>query len=171
MERDFGATKKAIKRCLECNKFIIEVLDKVNEKKGFCSFECKAEFWKKRQENKTQKRRKKYAKKQEQKKRKPKDNKRKAVLREYRKDYKNKSIEFFKSSDWKRLRFEAFAKHGRQCLCCGARPPSVILHVDHIKPRFNYPELALKLDNLQILCEDCNMGKGARHEIDFRVKT
>jgi hypothetical protein len=36
------------------------------------------------------------------------------------------------------------------------------LHVDHVKPRSKYPELALDLDNLQILCAACNTRKGDR---------
>ncbi len=42
------------------------------------------------------------------------------------------------------------------------------LHVDHIKPRSKYPDLALDINNLQILCESCNLGKGAWDETDFR---
>ena len=37
----------------------------------------------------------------------------------------------------------------------------VVLHVDHIKPRSKFPELELSLDNTQVLCADCNLGKGA----------
>lgn len=42
------------------------------------------------------------------------------------------------------------------------------MHVDHIKPFSRYPELAMKLSNLQLLCEDCNQGKGVRDETDWR---
>ncbi|MFC6439812.1 HNH endonuclease [Bowmanella sp. JS7-9] len=34
-----------------------------------------------------------------------------------------------------------------------------MLHVDHVKPRAKFPELALDINNLQILCETCNLGK------------
>jgi len=44
-----------------------------------------------------------------------------------------------------------------------------ILHVDHIKPRSKYPDLALELKNLQVLCEDCNIGKGTWDESDWRA--
>jgi 5-methylcytosine-specific restriction endonuclease McrA len=50
----------------------------------------------------------------------------------------------------------------------GATPEhESVMHVDHIKPRRKYPHLALVFDNLQVLCHDCNHGKG--NEIfDFR---
>lgn len=76
---------------------------------------------------------------------------------------------FYDSDDWKRLRYQALVRHGAACQCCGAtRSDGVKLHVDHIKPRSKYPELELNLDNLQILCEPCNMGKSARDETDWR---
>lgn len=83
-----------------------------------------------------------------------------------------KSLSFYESDDWKRVRYQALVKHGAACQCCGAtRSDGVKLHVDHIKPRSKYPELELKLDNLQILCEPCNMGKSARDETDWRDTT
>jgi 5-methylcytosine-specific restriction endonuclease McrA len=75
---------------------------------------------------------------------------------------------FYNSWEWKKLRYEAFLKHGRVCLCCGARPPEAVLHVDHIKPLKKYPELALDINNLQILCRSCNMGKSNIDETDWR---
>lgn len=78
----------------------------------------------------------------------------------------NKS--FLKSRAWLALRFKALTKYGRKCMCCGAAPPKVILHVDHVKPRFFYPQLALDINNLQVLCELCNLGKGAKYFDDFR---
>jgi 5-methylcytosine-specific restriction endonuclease McrA len=40
--------------------------------------------------------------------------------------------------------------------------------VDHIKPRSTHPKLALAFDNLQLLCEDCNIGKSNKCDIDWR---
>lgn len=76
--------------------------------------------------------------------------------------------DFYQSQAWRMLRFEAFIKYGRRCMCCGAKPPQVILHVDHVKPRSQYPELELDIRNVQILCEVCNIGKSNRHQTDFR---
>src|SRR3990167_10699854 len=76
--------------------------------------------------------------------------------------------EFFSGPLWQILRFGAFSRHGNKCLCCGRQPPDVVLHVDHVKPRSKYPELAHDINNLQILCEDCNLGKSNDYETDFR---
>ncbi len=73
---------------------------------------------------------------------------------------------FYKTRQWIRLRYKAIEKYGRTCACCGASPR--IIHVDHIKPRSVFPELELTLDNLQILCEECNIGKGADYFTDWR---
>lgn len=80
---------------------------------------------------------------------------------------KAKVNNFYRTREWQRLRYEALQKYGRKCMCCGESQSS--LHVDHIKPRAKYPELELAISNLQVLCEDCNMGKGAWDETDFRV--
>lgn len=60
----------------------------------------------------------------------------------------------------KKTRFEVFKRDGFKCQYCGAHPPSVLLHVDHINPVFlggvNNPE------NLITSCAPCNLGKGAR---------
>ena len=85
-------------------------------------------------------------------------------------DYKGKlDIPFYESREWRALRYKALIQHGRQCQCCGAKPPQIILHVDHIKPRSIHPELELDIDNLQILCEDCNLGKSNKDDTDFRL--
>lgn len=78
----------------------------------------------------------------------------------------NKS--FYQSWEWKRLRYDTILRYGAKCMCCGSEDRIV---VDHVKPVRNYPELALDPDNLQILCNDCNMGKGSRDETDFRPQT
>jgi 5-methylcytosine-specific restriction endonuclease McrA len=52
-------------------------------------------------------------------------------------------------------------------MLCGATERIV---VDHIKPRRKFPELELDLDNLQVLCNDCNMGKSNDDYTDFRPK-
>lgn len=79
------------------------------------------------------------------------------------------SNEFLQSYEWRQKRFEALNKYGRRCMCCGATPETgAIMNVDHIKPRKTHPELALDIDNLQILCHECNHGKGNKYETDFR---
>lgn len=78
---------------------------------------------------------------------------------------------FLSTFEWKALRMQALAHHGPKCQCCGATPSTgAVMNVDHVKPRKFYPHLALSLDNLQILCGDCNHGKGNWDETDWRNK-
>jgi len=60
----------------------------------------------------------------------------------------------------KKLRFEIFKRDGFQCQYCGATPPAVVLHVDHIVPVAGGGEN--DPSNLVTSCEPCNLGKGAR---------
>lgn len=79
----------------------------------------------------------------------------------------SKKRAFYAGADWQRLRYEALVRDGGKCLCCGRSPPEVVLHVDHIKPRAKYQHLSLDLNNLQVLCGDCNMGKSAWDQTDW----
>lgn len=79
---------------------------------------------------------------------------------------------FLESFEWRRLRMKALKQYGAKCMCCGATPASgAVMNVDHIKPRKIFPELALSLENLQILCHDCNHGKGNWDMTDWRSAT
>lgn len=79
---------------------------------------------------------------------------------------------FYRSEEWRIVRFQALKDSRGCCDLCGRsqRDHGVVLHVDHIRPRSKFPELALCLANLQILCEDCNLGKGNRDDTDWRPK-
>lgn len=78
-------------------------------------------------------------------------------------------ISFLESYEWRKLRMQALLKYGPKCMCCGATPKTgAVMNVDHIKPRNTHPELALTLDNLQILCSECNHGKGNWDQTDWR---
>lgn len=84
-----------------------------------------------------------------------------------------KSDAFYASWEWKAVRYEALQIHGRQCMCCGWSPEpgsKGYLCVDHIKPRSKFPELALDVSNMQVLCSSCNMGKSNVHQDDFRAE-
>lgn len=76
--------------------------------------------------------------------------------------------EFYKSREWRELRYLVLSHYKNICMCCGARPPDVVLHVDHIKPISLFPKLCLVFNNLQILCEQCNLGKSNLDMKDFR---
>ena len=79
------------------------------------------------------------------------------------------NVGFYKSKIWLSLRYQVLKRYGFQCMACGrGRKDGVILHVDHIKPRSKYPELELAVDNLQVLCESCNLGKSNKYIDDFR---
>ena len=84
---------------------------------------------------------------------------------------KKVALTFYESWEWKEARYSAIKRHGRRCQCCGWSPGDTregYLVVDHIKPLALYPELALDGRNHQVLCNDCNMGKGRKHQDDFR---
>jgi len=79
------------------------------------------------------------------------------------------SDKFLESFEWRRLRMQALIKYGRRCVCCGATPMTgAVMNVDHIKPRKLFPNLALDINNLQILCGECNHGKGNWDQTDWR---
>ncbi len=81
------------------------------------------------------------------------------------------SDDFLKSYKWRQLRMVAIKQYGPKCQCCGASTETgAVINVDHIKPRRLFPELALDLDNLQILCHECNHGKGNWDQTDWRIK-
>lgn len=77
--------------------------------------------------------------------------------------------EFLATYEWRALRMKVLKRYGTRCQCCGATPADgVRMHVDHIKPRRDFPELALEESNLQVLCEVCNHGKGNWDRTDWR---
>lgn len=83
--------------------------------------------------------------------------------------------EFYASWEWRTLRMEVLKEQGTTCNCCGAskgdtdmsgKPVKIV--VDHIKPLSKHWNLRLEKSNLQVLCDECNMGKGNWDETDFR---
>jgi 5-methylcytosine-specific restriction endonuclease McrA len=85
-------------------------------------------------------------------------------------DIKHSGSDFYRSREWRDLRMEALMVYGHQCMLCGRNPRDhgVVLHVDHIRPISRAPHLALYFSNLQILCEDCNIGKSNKYAVDNR---
>lgn len=76
---------------------------------------------------------------------------------------------FYDSREWRTVRYRALRRSKGCCECCGARGGRTNpLQVDHIQPRSRFPDLALDLDNLQVLCRLCNLGKGSRDATDWR---
>jgi len=64
--------------------------------------------------------------------------------------------------NWRRLRSEVFKRHGRHCKRCGSESN---LHIDHIKPWRDFPELRYTVSNLQVLCRICHQLKGKGTEL------
>src|SRR5918997_3004765 len=85
------------------------------------------------------------------------------------------SREFLRTHAWAVIRYQALKKYGGTCKACGIRAGmtgddgrKAVIHVDHIKCRKYYPQLALNISNLQPLCNLCNWGKGNRDKTDWR---
>lgn len=79
--------------------------------------------------------------------------------------------EFLASYEWRRVRMVALKKYGPRCQCCGSTPADgAVMNVDHIKPRKLFPHLALDVNNLQVLCHECNHGKGNWDMTDWRAQ-
>jgi len=79
---------------------------------------------------------------------------------------------FYRSYRWRRLRVDALEANRERygmlaCECCGMMDVGSF-HVDHIYPRSTHPELALDPANLQVLCDDCNIGKGTAYTTNWR---
>lgn len=88
---------------------------------------------------------------------------------------KSRRQQFYESWDWKKLRYQILQKFGARCMVCGSTRDDVDIEgkrvrivVDHIKPLYKHWELRLDPGNLQVLCHDCNKGKGAWDETDWR---
>lgn len=80
-------------------------------------------------------------------------------------------MSFYETHAWQRLRYQALRKYGFKCMACGDAPSSgAIIEVDHIKPSSKFPELALSIDNLQVLCRRCNRGKSNQYFDDLRPR-
>jgi 5-methylcytosine-specific restriction endonuclease McrA len=96
-------------------------------------------------------------------------------LKQYRSKRKSdraqglKRPSFYDTEEWKRLRYQALkASEGRCNLCGNSAHGGATLRVDHIKSVRRYPNLRADPSNLQVLCNDCNWGKGGNDKSDWR---
>jgi hypothetical protein len=81
------------------------------------------------------------------------------------------SKDFLSSYEWRQIRYQALTLNDGKCELCGRnKHDGITLNVDHIKPRKTHPQLALDIDNLQVLCNECNHGKGNSDDTNWREK-
>jgi 5-methylcytosine-specific restriction enzyme A len=89
---------------------------------------------------------------------------------------KEQKRKFYKSGDWQAIRKEVLERDNYECQNC--KRQGIVytdnhdpdkhkrLDVDHIKEIYTHPELALDIDNLEVLCVKCHNKKHDR----FRFK-
>lgn len=82
------------------------------------------------------------------------------------KQNKDKATRFYLSAPWLNMRYYILKKYGRKCMACGTTNGTIV--VDHIKPLRQFWNLRLDESNLQVLCQDCNRGKGCKDQTDWR---
>ena len=74
--------------------------------------------------------------------------------------------EFYRTREWRDVRYKALVRFGKKCQACGET--GGYIHVDHILPRSKHPDRELDIENLQVLCEACNIGKSNTDTTDWR---
>lgn len=78
---------------------------------------------------------------------------------------------FYRTPKWRAWRDAIILRRGRVCQQCGADlswPQKA--HVDHVKSRKQYPELAFDPSNVRVLCTSCHSSKTAREDGGFGNK-
>ena len=78
------------------------------------------------------------------------------------------SKNFYNLQEWKNLRQRVLTMYGNTCMKCGDNNKNQAPHCDHIVPRSKRPDLALDINNLQILCSRCNLDKSNKNCKDYR---
>jgi hypothetical protein len=73
---------------------------------------------------------------------------------------------FYRSNEWAEARGYIFAHTKNECAYCGSIEK---LQIDHIRPLRYYWDLRTSLENLQILCEDCNYAKGSNSDYNYHL--
>ena len=76
---------------------------------------------------------------------------------------------FYKSNNWNTVKKTAWRSLSHFCPVCGSEENLV---VDHIKPIRYFWEDRLNPDNLQLLCNDCNLEKGSKENwtLEWHIK-
>lgn len=83
-------------------------------------------------------------------------------LAEERKNGLEEKARFYSSPEWAAIRKQVVEQEGRICAECKKKIVNDDdITVDHKYPRSKYPDLALRRENLRVLCRKCNSKKGA----------
>ena len=70
---------------------------------------------------------------------------------------------FYRSAEWQLIRKQVIEEQGAVCQECGVGITDEFdLTVDHVNPRSRFPDGALDVSNLRVLCRRCNSRKGSR---------
>ena len=72
---------------------------------------------------------------------------------------------FYRSPEWRAIRAEVLAESDA-CDECGDHANQV----DHIRPRWKHPELALDRSNLRPICWPCNRRKAGKDDCQTGIK-
>ena len=79
--------------------------------------------------------------------------------------------QFYRSRQWRALSYAVKVERGRRCECCGATPADgAKIVTDHIKSVKLHWHLRFTRSNLQVACENCNLGKGSNRSENFPRK-
>jgi hypothetical protein len=79
-----------------------------------------------------------------------------------------KSVEnIYQSTRWADTKKVVYSLYDFKCMKCGAKDKE--MHVDHICPVSKYPAMKWSINNLQLLCKNCNMEKSNVNENDYRT--
>jgi len=72
--------------------------------------------------------------------------------------------DFYQSDAWRKAKKKAYKRYGKRCMATGLTPnDGITLSVDKIKPRAEFPHLALDISNHQIIELGLNKTKGTRY--------
>lgn len=84
-------------------------------------------------------------------------------LAQERKQRLEEQERFYASPEWAAVRQQVIEEEGRVCAECGKKiKDDNDITVDHKYPRSKYPDLALRRENLRVLCRRCNAKKGTK---------
>jgi len=81
-------------------------------------------------------------------------------LAQKRKEELEEARRFYQSAEWRLLRTKIIKSHQNVCRICRKKlTEKGDVTIDHVLPRSKFPESALDIANLQVLCRSCNSSK------------